>query len=140
MSAISSRDGRVACPRPSCPQDGASCPCAVPHPTLSSPHSMPNNIRPRLFGNTMTKKLTSFAASLTDDKQTGQQPVALSSKSAVKAPPEALEALFSSKSNPTRLPGSASASREKPPESSLERGQRGRPQAVWLLSTITYVL
>ncbi|KAF8506200.1 hypothetical protein JB92DRAFT_3098472 [Gautieria morchelliformis] len=41
--------------------------------------------------NTMTKKLTSFAASLTDDKQTGQQPVASSSKFSVKAPPEALE-------------------------------------------------
>ncbi|KAF8528649.1 hypothetical protein JB92DRAFT_2826048 [Gautieria morchelliformis] len=73
--------------------------------------------------NTMTKKLPSFAASLTDDKQTGQQPVASSSKSAVKAPPEALEALLSSKSNPTRPPGSASASRKKP--SQKDQGSSG---------------
>ncbi|KAF8531563.1 hypothetical protein JB92DRAFT_3138856 [Gautieria morchelliformis] len=61
------------------------------------------------------KVISKFVAeSLTDDKHTGQHPVALSSKSAVKAPPEALEALFSSKSNPTRPPGSTLARRAKP--------------------------
>ncbi|KAF8508638.1 hypothetical protein JB92DRAFT_3144952 [Gautieria morchelliformis] len=60
------------------------------------------------------KVISKFAESLTDDKHTGQHPVASSSKSTVKAPPEALEALFSSKSNPTRPPGSASARHAKP--------------------------
>ncbi|KAF8531555.1 hypothetical protein JB92DRAFT_30162 [Gautieria morchelliformis] len=79
----------------------------TPSPTTSFQSSSDDH-------NTMMKKLASFAASLTEEKHTGQHPVASSSKSAVKAPPEALEALFSSKSNPTRPPGSASARRAKP--------------------------